>query len=127
MVNPANQGMGGRLAMVARSAHPKEPLRPGASFPDLLISDRMLIYDEAHLRGHRPHQSRNQRPPDCNELAVVPLTAPVQRGKLLGYVHQRVPPGRLNHSMKQQLRYHHRFLERYRPEVIQSIWVIPLR
>jgi hypothetical protein len=57
----------------------------------------MLIYDEAHLRavlrayaahynGHRPHQSRNQRPPDHEEPAVVPLDAPVQRRKLLGGV-----------------------------------------
>ena len=60
-------------------------------------TDRMLIYDEAHLRavlrayaahynGHRPHQSRNQRPPDHEEPAVVPLDAPVQRRKLLGGV-----------------------------------------
>jgi hypothetical protein len=55
---------------------------------------RMLIYDEAHLRavlraytghynGHRPHQSRNQRPPGHDEPAVVPLGAPVQRRKVL--------------------------------------------
>ena len=48
-------------------------------------TDRMLIYGEAHLRavlrtyaghynGHRPHQSRHQRPPDHDEPAVVPLT-----------------------------------------------------
>jgi putative transposase len=58
-------------------------------------TDRMLIYDEARLRaileayaghynGHRPHQSRNQRPPDQVEPAVVPLAAPVQRRKVLG-------------------------------------------
>jgi putative transposase len=58
---------------------------------------RLLIYDEAHLRvvlaeyarrynGHRPHQSRNQRPPDHDEPVVVPLTAPVQRRKVLGGV-----------------------------------------
>jgi putative transposase len=57
----------------------------------------MLIYDEAHLQavlraysghynGHRPHQSRNQRPPDHDESAVVPLNAPVQRQKVLGGV-----------------------------------------
>jgi transposase InsO family protein len=60
-------------------------------------TDRMLIYDEAHLRAvlrayaghyneHRPHQSRQQRPPDHDESSVVPLTAPVQRRKVLGGV-----------------------------------------
>jgi hypothetical protein len=60
-------------------------------------TDRMLIYNEAHLRavlrtyamhynGHRPHQSRHQRPPDHDESAVVPLDAPVQRQKVLGGV-----------------------------------------
>jgi putative transposase len=58
-------------------------------------TDRMLIYGQAHLRavlrtyaahynGHRPHQPRNQRPPDHDEMVVVPLSAPVQRRKVLG-------------------------------------------
>lgn len=58
-------------------------------------TDRMLIYGEAHLRavlrayvahynGHRPHQSRLQRPPDQDGPAVVPLDAPVQRRKTPG-------------------------------------------
>ena len=57
----------------------------------------MLIYDEAHLQavlhtyarhynGHRPHQSRQQRPPDHDESAVIPLDALVQRRKILGGV-----------------------------------------
>jgi hypothetical protein len=56
-------------------------------------TDRMLIYDERHLRtvlarysghynGHRPHQSRQQRPPDHDEPIAVPLDAPVQRRKV---------------------------------------------
>jgi putative transposase len=58
-------------------------------------TDQMLIYDERHLRSvlgeyaghynaHRPHQSRQQRPPDDDPAAVVPLDAPVQRRKVLG-------------------------------------------
>jgi putative transposase len=60
-------------------------------------TDRMLIYHERHLRtvlgrytgpynGHRPHQSRQQRPPDHNTQVVLPLDAPVQRRKILGGV-----------------------------------------
>jgi putative transposase len=58
-------------------------------------TDRMLIYDDAplramlrsyagHLNAHRPHQSRQQRPPDHDESIVIPLDAPVQRRKVLG-------------------------------------------
>jgi hypothetical protein len=57
----------------------------------------MLIYGERHLRsvlgeyvshynGHRPHQSRQQRPPDLDYPAGVPLDSPVQRRKMLGGV-----------------------------------------
>jgi putative transposase len=60
-------------------------------------TDRMLIYDERHLRavlgryadhynGHRPHQSRQQRPPHHDTPAVVPSGAPVQRRQILGGV-----------------------------------------
>jgi putative transposase len=60
-------------------------------------TDRMLIYAESHLRAvlrtyaghyndHRPHQSRGQRPPVHDEPVVVPLSAPVQRRKMLGGV-----------------------------------------
>ena len=60
-------------------------------------TDRMLIYHERHLRtvlatyaghynGHRPHQSRQQRPPDHDLSAVVPPGAQVQRRKVLGGV-----------------------------------------
>jgi hypothetical protein len=34
--------------------------------------------------SYRPHQSRQQRPPDHDKPVVVPLTAPVQRQKILG-------------------------------------------
>ena len=58
-------------------------------------TDRMLIHGERHLRsvlgeyaghynGHRPHQSRQQRPPDRDHQARVPQDLPVQRRKVLG-------------------------------------------
>jgi putative transposase len=60
-------------------------------------TDRMLIYDERHLRSvlreyadhynrHRPHQSRQQRPPDHDDQDSPPLDLPVQRWKVLGGV-----------------------------------------
>src|SRR5216684_8602414 len=60
-------------------------------------TDRMLIYGERHLRsvlgeyvghynGHRPHQSRQQRPGDRDNQTGVPLDSPVQRRKVLGDV-----------------------------------------
>jgi hypothetical protein len=62
-------------------------------------TDRMLIYDEQHLRSilgeyaghdnrHRPCQSRQQRPPDQDDKASGggPLSLPVQRRKVLGGV-----------------------------------------
>jgi putative transposase len=56
---------------------------------------RMLIYGERHLRsvlgeyaghynGHRPHQSRQQRPPDRDDRARVPPDLPAQRRKVPG-------------------------------------------
>jgi putative transposase len=60
----------------------------------------LLIYGAQHLRsvlgeyaghdsGHRPHQSRQQRPPDHDgqdDHVGVPLDLPVQRRKVLGGV-----------------------------------------
>jgi len=60
-------------------------------------TDRMLIYGERHLQavlatyaghynGHRPHQSRQQRPPDHDMPVVMPPGARVQRRKVLSGV-----------------------------------------
>jgi transposase InsO family protein len=57
-------------------------------------TDRMLIYDERHLRSvlsdyvghynrHRPHQSRQQRPPDQDGQPGAPPDLPVQQRKVL--------------------------------------------
>jgi len=58
-------------------------------------TDRILIYGEQHLRSalrqyadhynrHRPHQSRQQRPPDQDTQPTAQLNLPVQRQKILG-------------------------------------------
>jgi len=73
-------------------------------------TDRILIYSERHLRsvlgeyaghynGHRPHQSRQQRPPDHNDQASPPLDLPVQRHKVLGGVINEYLPGRVGDLM----------------------------
>jgi transposase InsO family protein len=60
-------------------------------------TDRMLIYHVRHLRSvlggyashynrHRPHQSRQQRPPDQDAQASAPLNLPVRQPKVPGGV-----------------------------------------
>jgi putative transposase len=59
-------------------------------------TDRMLIYGEHHMRSvlrqydhynrHRPHQSRQQRPPDQHTQPTAPLNLPVRRRKIFGGV-----------------------------------------
>jgi putative transposase len=57
----------------------------------------MLIYDERHLRsvlgafaghdnGHRPHQSRQQRPPAHDMPVILPPGAHAHRRKVLSDV-----------------------------------------
>ena len=60
-------------------------------------TDRILIYDERHLQSvlgeyashynrHRPHQSRQQRPPDQETQTTASLNLPVRQRKILGGV-----------------------------------------
>jgi hypothetical protein len=72
-------------------------------------TDRMLIYGEQHLRAvpieyaghyneHRPHQSRQQRPPGRDDQADVPRDLPAQRRAVLG--------GLVNRSQRRSWRLH---------------------
>lgn len=60
-------------------------------------SDRLLFYNERHTRwvldkfarhynGHRPHQARDQRPPDRDTDPPRRLAVPIRRRKVLGGV-----------------------------------------
>jgi putative transposase len=80
-------------------------------------TDRMLIYDERHLRSvlgqyadhynrHRPHQSRQQRPPDHDDQASVPPNLPVLRRKVLGGVINEMLPGSVADLVNPQVTRH---------------------
>ena len=60
-------------------------------------TDRILVHGERHLvsvlneytahyNQHRPHQSRQQRPPDHDDQVTVPADLPIRRSKVLGGV-----------------------------------------
>ena len=87
-------------------------------------TDRMLIYDERHLLSvlddyvahysrHRPHQSRQQRPPDHDDQADVPLDLPVQRREVLGGVINEYYRAAWADLMNPQVKYHATVLKRY--------------
>ena len=48
--------------------------------------NRILGEYAGHYNRHRPHQSRQQRPPDQDAQASAPLNLPVRRRKMLGGV-----------------------------------------
>ena len=60
-------------------------------------TDHVLIYNERHaltvvdeyvdhFNNHRPHQGRQQRPPNHDPAVVIPMTMPVQRRRRIGGV-----------------------------------------
>ena len=79
-------------------------------------TDRMLIYDERHLQSilceyaehynrHRPHQSRQQRPPDQETQTAAPLGSQSAGGRysVVSSASTTRPPSRIS---KHQVRHH---------------------
>ena len=86
----------------------------------------MLIYDERHLRSvlgeyaghynrHRPHQSRQQLPPDQESQTAVPLNLPVRRRKVLGGVISEYYQAALQTPTEHQVKYHATSFEALQP------------
>jgi putative transposase len=46
------------------------------------ILDRLLIYNEAHYNRHRPHQSRQQQPPDSDQPPTPATATDLQTHKI---------------------------------------------
>ena len=80
---------------LAESKATKRPFGPWGGSTSRVLSATNGTFDRScastpaitgHYNGHRPHQSRQQRPPDHDDHASVPLNLPVLRRKVLGGV-----------------------------------------
>lgn len=96
------------------------------------LTDRILItgprhpravLDEyvAHCNQHRPHQARNLRPPDSDDIITAPITdlttARIRRHKVLGGLIHEYEQGSmtdLGSAVTLQLRDHEEVMEPYR-------------
>ena len=70
-------------------------------------TDRILIYGQnatpsqcstatpGTTTDHRPHQGREQRPPNYDPASAIPITDPIHRHRVLGGVVDESPPSRL--------------------------------
>lgn len=101
-------------------------------------TDPMLTYDEPHLRpvpgeyarhdnGHRPHQSRRQRPPGQDGQSSVPPDRPAQRRKVLrGVINEYNRAAQLTSSIR-RLDTMRRVLKRYTLTAGQARYLAGLR
>ena len=84
-IRPSRLGARELLCRTLGTGRPGRVHRPDAIYGEAHLRD-VLRACAGHYNVHRPHRSRQQRPPEHDETAAVPPGAPVQRRKVLGGV-----------------------------------------